>query len=103
MITAQSVRVWLKTLLLTVISKDDNLTAMLNYMFRGRAQREVFRLLWGRREAAGSVSALARLAGVAFSAVHRELQAMHEAGLASSERVGAELHYRAKADHPHAD
>ena len=74
---------------------------MLDYVLRGHTHREVFRLLWGR-QAVGSVSVLSRLAGVSFSAVHRELESMREAGLASRERVGAELHYRAKTDHPYA-
>ncbi len=74
---------------------------MLRYVLRGRAHREVFRLLWGR-QARGSVSELARLAGVSFSAVHKELESMRESGLASCERVGGELHYRAKSDHPRA-
>lgn len=68
----------------------------------GRARRELLRLLWGR-EARGSASALARRAGVAFSAAHRELDAMRRAGLASVERVGAELVYRANDSHPQAD
>lgn len=68
----------------------------------GRVRREVLRLLWGRN-AHGSVSALARMAGIAFSAVHRELDAMRRAGLACVERVGAELLYRANDAHPQAD
>jgi hypothetical protein len=43
------------------------------------------------------------MAGVAFSAVHRELDAMRRAGLASVERAGAELVYRANDAHPEAD
>ncbi len=50
----------------------------------------------------GSVSDLSRLAEVAFSAAYRELEVMREAGLASAERVGAELVYRAEPGHPHA-
>lgn len=52
---------------------------------------------------AGSVSDLARLAGVAFSAAYRELDAMRAAGLAGVERVGTELVYRAETDHPQAE
>jgi len=69
---------------------------------RGQVHREVFRLLWGKL-AVGNVSALSRLAGVSFSAVHRELESMREAGLALCERVSAELQYRAKTDHPQAE
>lgn len=75
---------------------------MLSYLVKGRARRELFRLVWGRGTS-GSVSDLARLAGVAFSAAHRELNAMREAGLACVERSGAELVYRAIDDHPRAD
>jgi len=74
---------------------------MLEYLLRGKTQRELFRLLWGRRVVAG-VSTLSRLAGVSFSAAHRELETMRAAGLAVSERVGSELKYRAAAEHPHA-
>lgn len=75
---------------------------MLSYLVSGRVRRELLRLLWGR-DARGSVSALARMAGVAFSAAHRELDAMREAGLARVEREGAELVYRANDAHPQAD
>ena len=74
---------------------------MLKYLVKGRTRRELFRLLWGRN-AAGSVSALARLANVTFSAAHRELDAMRAAGLARVERTGAGLLYRADTDHPQA-
>ena len=74
---------------------------MLGYLLRGKTQRELFRLLWGRRVVAG-VSTLSRLAGVSFSAAHRELETMRAAGLAVSERVGSELKYRAAAEHPWA-
>lgn len=75
---------------------------MLSYLVKGRARRELFRLVWGR-DASGSVSDLARLAGVTFSAAHRELDAMRGAGLACVERAGAELVYRANDAHPRAD
>ena len=75
---------------------------MLDYLVTGRARRELFRLVWGENRA-GSVSSLARAANVNFSAAHRELEAMQLAALVSSEREGAELRYRAAADHPQAD
>jgi len=75
---------------------------VLGYLVSGRVRRELLRLLWGR-DAHGSVSALARRAGVAFSAVHRELDAMRQAGMACVEREGAELVYRANDAHPQAD
>jgi hypothetical protein len=74
---------------------------VLDYLVKSRVRRELFRLVWGRG-ASGSVSDLARLAKVAFSAGHRELDAMYQAGLARVERLGAELVYRADYDHPHA-
>jgi DNA-binding transcriptional ArsR family regulator len=74
---------------------------MLNYLLRGQAHRAVFRLLWGN-DATGNVSELARRAGVSFSAVHRELESMRKAGLAVCERLGGEVRYHAKADHPQA-
>ena len=72
---------------------------MLDYLIKGTTRRELFRLLWGRGEE-GSVSTLARLAAVSFSAAHRELEAMRSAGLALSRRVGSEVQYRAASDHP---
>jgi hypothetical protein len=75
---------------------------VLEYLVKGRARRELFRLVWGRG-VVGSVSDLSRLANVAFSAAYRELDAMHEAGLARVARVGSELMYQAESGHPHAD
>jgi hypothetical protein len=75
---------------------------VLEYLVTGRARRELFRLLWGQG-AAGSVSDLSRVAKVQFSAAHRELDAMREAGLARAERTGSTLVYRAATDHRHAD
>lgn len=75
---------------------------MLEYLVKARARRELFRLLWGRG-AVGGVSDLARLAKVAFSAAHRELNAMRDAGLARAERVGSELVYRAEPGHRQAE
>lgn len=75
---------------------------MLDYLVKGRARRELFRLLWGAG-ATGSVSDLARLANVAFSAAHRELDAMREAGLARVERSSNALVYRAEPHHRHAE
>jgi hypothetical protein len=74
---------------------------VLEYLVTGRVRRELFRLVWGRG-AVGSVSDLSRLANVAFSAAHRELDAMRAAGLARVERVGAELVYRAESGHRYA-
>jgi DNA-binding transcriptional ArsR family regulator len=88
----------------TVTSIDieicDIFVSMLEYLVTGTTRRELLRLLWGRSEE-GNVSALARMAGVSFSAAHRELEAMRAAGLAVSRRVGSEVQYRAASDHPH--
>jgi hypothetical protein len=75
---------------------------MLKYVIKASSRRKLFRLVWGEG-LSGSVSELARLAKVAFSAAHRELDAMHQAGLACVERAGAELVYRANHEHPNAD
>ena len=72
---------------------------MLKYLIKGRTRRRLLRLLWGRGEE-GSVSTLARLARVSFSAAHGELEAMRSAGLAVATRVGSEVRYRAATDHP---
>lgn len=67
---------------------------LLSYLVASRARRHLLRLLWAAR-IRGSVSELARRAGVSFAAAHRELEAMREEGLALSERAGAALVYRA--------
>ncbi|HVO10740.1 MAG TPA: hypothetical protein VMX54_08345 [Vicinamibacteria bacterium] len=75
---------------------------MLKYLVSGSGRRRLFCLVWGQG-ASGSVSELARLAKVAFSAAHRELDSMRQAGLACAERTGAELVYRAHVGHPNAE
>ena len=75
---------------------------MLGYLVSGRVRRELLRLLW-ERDARGSVSALARMARVSFSAAHRELDSMRQAGMARVEREGVELVYRANDAYPQAD
>jgi hypothetical protein len=70
-------------------------------LVKGRARRELFRLLWGQ-DVAGSISDLARRAKVTFSAAHRELEAMRTAGLVQAMRAGSELVYQAEAEHPQA-
>lgn len=74
---------------------------LLSYLVTGRARRELLRLLWGAG-AEGSVSALARRAGVSFAAAHRELLAMRTAGLARTKREGVALVYSANPGSPHA-
>lgn len=74
---------------------------MLDYLVKGRARRELFRLLWGLG-VAGNISDLARRAKVTFSAAHRELEAMRAAGLARAERSGTVVVYRAESAHPQA-
>lgn len=84
-----------------LIAFYDILSDVLGYLVRGRTRRELFRALWGRGET-GSVSELARSAQVAFSAAHRELEAMRAARLARAERRGSELRYQADTLHRHA-
>src|SRR5688572_22121073 len=74
---------------------------MLDYLVTSRTRRALLHLLWveGR---SGSVSALARESGVNFSAVHRELDAMKDAGLALAERLGPTLEFHANRAHSHA-
>jgi DNA-binding transcriptional ArsR family regulator len=75
---------------------------LLSYLVTSRARRELLRLLWDRG-AEGSVSALARRAGVSFAAAHRELQAMLAAGLARSRRAGTAVLYSANLGSSHAE
>lgn len=74
---------------------------MLGYLVRGRARRELFRLLWGQG-VTGNVSDLSRRARVTFSAAHRELEAMRAAGLARAQRTSTELVYGARTQHTEA-
>lgn len=74
---------------------------LLAYLVPSRARRHLLRRLWGD-EAAGSVSELARKAGVSFASAHRELAAMRAEGLALAERAGAELIYHANPDYREA-
>lgn len=74
---------------------------LLSYLATGRARRRLLRLLWSAG-ARGSVSELARRAGVSFASAHRELEAMRAEGLALAERKGAALVYRANAAYPEA-
>jgi hypothetical protein len=67
---------------------------LLSFLVTSRSRRHLLRLLWADGVEA-SVSDLARRARVSFAAAHRELEAMRAEGLASSERVGAALVYRA--------
>jgi len=72
---------------------------LLSYLVTSRARRDLLGLLWVDR-AVGSVSDLARRARVSLAAAHRELESMRAEGLASSERVGPTLAYRANRKHP---
>jgi len=74
---------------------------MLDYLVTSRVRRDLLRLLWAER-VEGSVSDLSRRTRAGFSAVHRELYKMRVAGLASCERVGRRLVYRASHAHPRA-
>jgi hypothetical protein len=74
---------------------------VLDYLVTSRARRQLLRRLWADG-ARGSVSALARAAGVSFAAAHRELEAMRAADLAVAERHGVATVYRANLAHPQA-
>jgi molybdenum-dependent DNA-binding transcriptional regulator ModE len=74
---------------------------MLSYLLPAKARRKLLELLW-RDEESGSVSELARLAGVSFAGAHRELQAMSRAGLVHRASEGGTTAYRANAAHPGA-
>lgn len=72
---------------------------LLSYLVTSRARRDLLHQLWVER-AVGSVSDLARRAGVSFATAHKELESMRAEGLATSERVGRRLLYRANRRHP---
>ena len=74
---------------------------MLDYLVTSRARRQLLRRLWADK-ARGSVSVLARAAGVSFAAAHRELEAMRAADLTVAERHGVATVYRANLAHPQA-
>lgn len=74
----------------------------MSYLVTSHVRRGLLRQLW-LEHAEGSVSELAREAGVSFAAAHRELDAMRTAGLATSTRAGARVSYAANLDHPGAD
>ncbi|MBI5499762.1 MAG: hypothetical protein HY907_05935 [Deltaproteobacteria bacterium] len=72
---------------------------MLGYLVTSKARRRLLELLWGQG-ARGSVTELAKRAGVGFANAYRELHAMKRLGLAVSERkTGAET-FRAGERHP---
>jgi len=74
---------------------------MLNYLVTSKGRRTLLRLLWAEGES-GSVSELARLAGLSFRSAHRELNQMHRAGLAVCTRAGNATMFEADKDHPAA-
>jgi hypothetical protein len=74
---------------------------VLEYLVTSRARRLLLRALF-LDDARGSVSRLARESRLSFAAAHRELEAMRAAGLATCERAGNNLVYRADDGHPGA-
>lgn len=74
---------------------------MLEYLVTSRTRRRLLDALWVLGER-GSVSDLARLARVSFRGAHKELNAMHEAGLAARSCVGTATVFEADAGHPRA-
>jgi DNA-binding transcriptional ArsR family regulator len=75
---------------------------VLEYLVTSRARRQLLRRLWADG-LGGSVSSLARAAGVSYAAAHRELEAMKAAGLTVARRNGVATVYRANLSHPQAD
>ncbi|MBI2345386.1 MAG: winged helix-turn-helix transcriptional regulator [Deltaproteobacteria bacterium] len=72
---------------------------MLAYLISSVTRRRLLRALWGEGQR-GSISTLARLAGVSFAAAHRELCAMERAGLARAHRTGNRVLYEANTGAP---
>lgn len=74
---------------------------LMPYLVTSRARRGLLELLW-RRNLSGSVSELARLAGVVPSAAEREIEAMKDLGLVVLEWQGNSKVVRADLESPHA-
>lgn len=74
---------------------------MLDYLVQSETRRKLLVALWRDMES-GSVSDLARMAGVSFAGAYGELRAMQRAGLARSSRVGNATVYQADESHPRA-
>ncbi len=74
---------------------------MLTSLVTSSTRRRLVVALWKDGQA-GSVSDLARLAGVSFAGAYRELRAMERAGLAACSRTGSAAVYRADRAHPQA-
>jgi len=72
---------------------------VLGYLVTSKARRRLLELLWGQG-ARGSVTELAKRAGVGFANAYRELHAMKRLGLAVSERKTGAESFRAGAGHP---
>ncbi len=75
---------------------------LLDYLVTSRARRELLRLLWAEA-LEGSVSDLARRAGLSYAVAHRELGAMSAATVALRERRGNTLVYRANPGYVEAE
>ncbi|MFH1437757.1 MAG: hypothetical protein ABIJ56_18765 [Pseudomonadota bacterium] len=74
---------------------------MLNYLVQSGIRRKLLVVLWRGKEK-GSVSDLARMAGVSFAGAYGELKSMEGTGLARSSRVGSATVYQADTSHPQA-
>ncbi len=75
---------------------------MFQYLVKAKARRRLLSVLWteGRR---GSASELAALAGVGFATAYRELHAMRQYQVATSEQVDGLEVFAANKEHPLAD
>lgn len=83
------------------IGKTDNMFMMLDYLVPSHARKQLLKELW-REGTEDSVSRLAERTSLSFAAAYEELKAMEVAGLATSERRGNAVVFRADRGHPQA-
>jgi hypothetical protein len=75
---------------------------MLGYLVTSSTRRRLLELLWQRRET-GTVSELAKAAGLSYAGTYRELQQMVRHGLATRTLHDGDEHYAAAFDHEDAE
>lgn len=71
---------------------------MLEFLVTSRTRRRLVELLWSG--GAGSTAELARRVGCNYATVHRELAAMEQLGLVTSQGDKGKRHYLARKEHP---
>jgi hypothetical protein len=72
---------------------------VLEFLVTSKVRRRLLEVLW-RESGQGSVTDLARRAGVGFAGAYRELHAMHRFGLVVADRGPGAESFRANRDHP---